>query len=73
MARPIKKTVYERIEDQQNKIKEAEELLTKLNEELQVLYAEKDKEEMEKLLNAMKTNGLTIDKAMTLLNQSPKK
>ena len=42
MARPNKKTVYERITEQQNKIHETEELLSKLNEELQELYKEKD-------------------------------
>lgn len=72
MARPNKKTVYERITEQQNKIHETEELLSKLNEELQELYKEKDNLEMVQLLNTMKTNGLTIDKAMKLLNQSPK-
>lgn len=72
MARTSKKTIYEKIEDQQNRIKETEELLTVLNEELQDLYKEQDNLEMIQLLNTMKTNGLTIDKAMKLLNQSPK-
>ena len=72
MARPNKKNVYERINGQRDRIKETEELLVKLNEELQVLYAEKDDLEMRQLLDMMKSNGLTIDKAISLLNQSPK-
>ena len=72
MARPNKKNVYERINDQRDRIKETEELLVKLNDELQVLYAEKDDLEMRQLLDMMKSNGLTIDKAISLLNQSPK-
>ena len=40
MARPAKKTVYERIEDKINTIKETEELLVNLNKELQELYCE---------------------------------
>ena len=42
MARPVKKNVYERIDEQKNKIQETETLLKKLNDELQELYAEKD-------------------------------
>ena len=72
MARPNKKNVYERINDQRDRIKETEELLVKLNDELQVLYEEKDDLEMRQLLDMMKSNGLTIDKAISLLNQSPK-
>lgn len=68
MARPKTKTVYERIEEQQIKIKETEELLKNLNEELQALYLERDKEEAEKLFSLMKANGLTIDKAVELLS-----
>lgn len=72
MARPAKKTVYERIEEKVQAIKETEELLVKLNEELQALNSEKDKEEMEKLFSLMKANGLTIDKAIELLQVKPK-
>lgn len=70
MARPSKKTVYERIEEQKNKILETEDLLKTLREELQELYVEKDDLEMHQLLDMMKANGLTIDKAAVLL-QSP--
>lgn len=70
MARPSKKTVYERIEDKKNEIIEAEELLKRLNSELQTLYSEKDDLEMHQLLEQMKLNGLTIDKAISLLNNN---
>ena len=67
MARPKTKTVYERIEEKLNVIKETEELLVKLNDELKDLYTEKDELEMRQLLEQMKENGLTIDKALQLL------
>jgi hypothetical protein len=68
MARPSKKSVYERIEEQQNKIKETEALLVKFNEELQVLFAEKDRLEMELLLEAMKAKGLNINEALAKMS-----
>lgn len=67
MARTSKKSVYERIEDQKAKIKETEELLVTLNEELQTLNLEKDDLEMRQLLEAMKSKGLTIDEALLKL------
>ena len=38
MARTSKKNVYERIEEQQNKILETEKILETLNEELQLSH-----------------------------------
>lgn len=73
MARPVKKNIYERINDQIDKIHETEELLTRLNEGLKELYSERDKIEMEQLLIAMRNNNLTINKAMELLQSSNKK
>lgn len=67
MARTAKKNVYERIEEKKQAIKETEDLLVKLNEELKVLFSEKDDLEMHQLLELMKANGLTIDKAAELL------
>lgn len=64
MARVNKKSVYERIEDKLQNIKETEELLATLNEELQTLYSEKDDLEMRQLLEMMKSKGLTIDQAL---------
>ncbi len=64
MARINKKSVYERIEDKKQNIKEAEELLATLNNELQTLYLEKDDLEMRQLLEMMKSKGLTIDQAL---------
>lgn len=64
MARTSKKSVYERIEDKKQTIKETEELLTTLNEELQTLNLEKDDLEMRLLLAKVKEKGLTIDEAL---------
>ena len=52
MARKSK-SVYERIEEKLQSIKEAEELLVQLNNELQELYNEKDDLEMRQLLDMM--------------------
>lgn len=65
MARISKKSVYERIEDKKQTIKETEELLATLNEELQTLNLEKDDLEMRQLLEAMKSKGLTINEALS--------
>ena len=69
MSRPVKKNVYERIDEQKNKIQETETLLKKLNDELQELYAEKDDSQMRQLLKQMKDSGLSIDQAMKLLQK----
>ena len=67
MARPSRKSVYERIEDKLQNIKETEELLVQLNNELQELYTERDNLQMTQLFEAMKTKGLDIDEALKLL------
>lgn len=67
MARTSKKNVYERIEEQQNKILETEELLKTLNEELELLYKEKDDLEMRQLLQQMKDSNLDIETALNRL------
>ena len=67
MARTSKKSVYERIEDKLQNIKETEELLVQLNNELQELYTERDNLQMTQLFEAMKTKGLDIDEALKLL------
>ena len=67
MARTSKKNVYERIEEQQNKILETEKLLEELNEELQLLYKEKDDLEMRQLLQQMKDCNLDIETALNRL------
>ena len=66
MARTSKKSVYERIDEKLQNIKEAEESLATLHEELQTLYLEKDDLEMRQLLEMMKAKGLTIDEAAKL-------
>lgn len=70
MARPSRKSVYERIEDKKNNIKETEELLVQLNNELQELYTERDNLQMSQLFEAMKTKGLDIEEALRLLHTS---
>lgn len=70
MARPNKKSVYERIEDKLQNIKETEELLVQLNNELQDLYGEKDDLEMHQLLDMMKSKGLTINEAAKLFQDN---
>lgn len=73
MARKSKstsKSVYERIEDKKLSIKETEELLVQLNNELQELYNEKDDLEMRQLLSMMKSKGLTIDEAAKLFQDN---
>lgn len=67
MARPNRKSVYERIEDKLQNIKETEELLAQLNNELQELYTEKDDLEMRLLLSKVKENGLDIETALLKL------
>ena len=64
MARVSKKSVYERIEEKLQDIKNTEELLATQKEELQTLYLEKDDLEMRQLLEMMKSKGLTIDQAL---------
>lgn len=73
MARKPKLSVYERITEKQNEIKMVEENLRRLNEELQVLFSERDKIEMERLFSLMKSSGLTIDKAEELLQSNHNK
>lgn len=70
MARQSKKSVYERIEDKKLSIKETEELLVTLNNELQELYTERDSLQMNQLFEAMKTKGLDIDEALKILSCS---
>ena len=69
MARKAK-SVYERIEEQKNKIRETEGILAQLNNELQELNLEKDDLEMRQLLETVKSNGLNINKALELLSCS---
>ena len=72
MGRPVKKTIYVRINEKKEEIQRTEALLTKLNEELKDLYAERDQLEMHQLFTLMKKNNLTIDKAMELLQTQNK-
>lgn len=68
MARkPRTVSVYNRIEEKKLEINNAELVLAKLNKELQTLYDERDQIEMETLFKRMRENGLTLDKAIELL------
>lgn len=71
MARKSK-SVYDRINDKKDEILEQEEYLKQLNEELNILYNEKDELEASILLKQLKANGLTIDQALQLLNSQIK-
>ena len=70
MARTSKKSVYERIEEKLQAIKETEELLVQLNNELQELYTERDNLQMNQLFEAMRSKGLDIEEALELLHTS---
>ena len=70
MARPSRKSVYERIEDKKLSIQETEELLAQLNNELQELYTERDNLQMAQLFEAMRSKGLDIEEALKLLHTS---
>ena len=70
MARPSRKSVYERIEDKKLSIQETEELLVTLNNELQELYTERDNLQMTQLFEAMRSKGLDIEEALALLHTS---
>lgn len=70
MARVSRKSVYERIEDKLQNIKETEKLLAQLNNELQELYTERDNLQMNQLFEAMKIKGLDINEALKLLSGS---
>ena len=59
MARVKSKSVYERIEEKEQNIRETQEL-----------FAEKDDLEMRQLLSQMKANNLDINKALDLLNKT---
>ena len=67
MARPSKKTVYERIEDKKKDIQQAEEYLIQLNEELKELYKEQDELEMVRMLETIRSQGIDIETALAKL------
>lgn len=67
MARPVKKDVYTRIEQKKNEIKETEETLARLNDELKVLFQEQDDLEMHQMLEQIRANGIDINQALELL------
>lgn len=70
MARPSKKTIYERIEDMIEQISIKEKELANINEQLKCLYEEKDNLEMRQLLQQMKENNLDINAALKKLANS---
>lgn len=68
MARPSKKSIYERIESKQAEILNKEKELNELNKELQDLFSERDQEEMERLLAKVRESGLDIESALQKLS-----
>lgn len=70
MARKTKLSIYEQIEAKQQAIKKTEELLQKLNTELESLYAQRDELEMRQLFAKMREKNLSIDKATELLENA---
>lgn len=67
MARVSKKDVYTRIDEKREEIKQTEEQLAKLNEELKVLYQEQDELEMSRMLEAIRNQGIDIETALAKL------
>lgn len=67
------KSVYDRIANQKEEILKAEEVLATLNNELKILFLEKDDLEMKQLLEHMKANNLDISQAIDLLNKTKTK
>ena len=68
MARTAKKDVYSRIADKKDEIRQAEETLCKLNEDLKLLLREQDELEMAQMLNAIREQGIDINEALKLLS-----
>ena len=67
MARTSKKDVYTRIEDKKEEIRQAEEQLAKLNEELKDLLKEQDELEMSRMLTAIRDQNIDIETALAKL------
>ena len=74
MARPSKKTktIYERIEEKKKDIKQAEEYLIQLNEELKELFREQDELEMLRMLEIIRSQGIDIETALAKLSSQSK-
>lgn len=73
MARTSKKDVYTRIDDKKEEIKQAEEQLAKLNEELKELLREQDELEMTRMLEAIRNQGIDIETALSKLTNTNSK
>ena len=72
MARPSKRTIYERIESKQDEIRIKEKELSELNKELQGLFEEQKQEEMLRLYEKMIAANLTIEDALNKIDQNIK-
>ena len=70
MARTSKKDVYVRIHDKKEEIRQAEEQLAKLNEELKELLREQDELEMTRMLEAIRNQGIDIETALSKLTNT---
>lgn len=69
-TKKITKDIYEKIEDKKLEIQKAEDEVKRLNEELKVLFDEQDKEEMEKMLQSIRSQGIDIETALKKLAAS---
>lgn len=66
------KSIYTRIEEKQQQIKETEAALAILHDELHQLEAERDEEEMRRIFEAVKDKGLTVEETIAILTADKK-
>lgn len=70
MARPSKRTIYDKIESKKAEILNKEKELNELNKELQDLFEEQKQEEMLRLYEKMIAANLTIEDALNKIDQN---
>lgn len=68
MARPLKKSVYERIESVKLEIAAKEQEIAELNKVLDDLYLEKDQLEMQQMLSMIREKNIDIREALSRLS-----
>lgn len=72
MARPSKRTIYERIKTVEDEILNKEKEISELNKVLQDLFEEQKQEEMLRLYEKMISSNLTIEDALQKIDSSCK-
>ena len=70
MARPSKRTIYERIKTVEDEILNKEKEISELNKVLQELFEEQKQEEMLRLYEKMIAANLTIEDALNKIDQN---